>query len=62
MIKQKIEKLLAQKGKMVEYMLSKIEAEDWHAVADAAMDIREIEAEVRAYNEFVPYGTGTSGV
>ncbi len=29
---------------MVDYMNMKIQVEDWHAVADAAMDIREFEA------------------
>lgn len=27
-------------------LLSKVEAEDWHGVADAAMDLREIDAQL----------------
>jgi hypothetical protein len=38
---------------MVEYMQLKIQAEDWHAVADAAMDIREIESEMKALKDMV---------
>lgn len=31
---------------LVTYMRSKIAIRDWHAVADAAMDIRELEAKI----------------
>jgi hypothetical protein len=33
-----------QKKIMVEYLQLKVFQEDWHGVADAAMDIRELEA------------------
>lgn len=39
-------KLLGQKEGMVKYLLLKVDKEDWHGVADAAMDIREIEAKL----------------
>ena len=29
---------------LVNYIMLKVKAKDWHAVADAAMDIRELEA------------------
>lgn len=32
---------------MVQYLLLKVEEQDWHGVADAAMDIREIEAQLK---------------
>lgn len=38
-----IEELEEQKKALINYLLSKIKAEDWHAVQDAASDIREIE-------------------
>ena len=38
--------LLEQKLDLVAYLASKIKAGDWHAVADAAMDLREIEAKL----------------
>jgi len=41
------QRLQSQKRDLVQYMLSKIEWEDWHAVMDAAADIREIEAELK---------------
>lgn len=44
-----IQRLKHQKSDLVLYMRSKIEAEDWHAVADAAMDIRELEAKIEVY-------------
>ena len=38
--------LEAQKLALIAYLQSKILAEDWHAVQDAASDIREIEAKL----------------
>lgn len=37
---------------LVSYMQTKIEAKDWHAVADAAMDIRDAEAVVEFCKNF----------
>jgi hypothetical protein len=37
---------------MIGYMQTKIEERDWHAVADAAMDLREIEVEARMTKKF----------
>lgn len=34
---------------LVDYIQSKIEEKDWHAVSDAANDIREIEERIRIY-------------
>lgn len=33
-----------RKDLMVDYLLMKVDAKDWHGVADAAMDLREIDA------------------
>jgi hypothetical protein len=38
--------LYAQHTALVAYLLSKVSAEDWHAVADAACDLREIDAKL----------------
>lgn len=35
-----------RKHTLVDYLLSKVGAGDWHAVQDAASDIREIEAQL----------------
>jgi hypothetical protein len=32
---------------MVEYLLMKVEEEDWHGVQDAASDLRDIDSELR---------------
>ena len=40
------DKLIKDKEELVAYMLRKIGSEDWHGVADAAMDIREIDAKL----------------
>lgn len=32
---------------MVEYLELKLRLKDWHGVADAAMDIRELEARIK---------------
>ncbi len=36
---------------MIKYLQLKVAAKDWHAVADAAMDIRELEAQIRLLKE-----------
>lgn len=33
-----------QRRILVEYLKMKVEQQDWHGVADAAMDLRELEA------------------
>ena len=33
---------------MIDYLYLKVQVEDWHAVADAAMDIREMIAKEQA--------------
>jgi hypothetical protein len=38
--------LIKEKEGMVQYLLLKVKKEDWHGVADAAMDIREIDAKL----------------
>ncbi len=38
--------LADQKAHLILYLHSKIKASDWHAVQDAASDIREIEAKL----------------
>ena len=37
-------KITTDKEIMLQYLLLKVKQEDWHGVADAAMDIREMEA------------------
>ena len=39
---------LVQKRVMLEYLQLMVAREDWHGVADAAMDLREMAAEVAA--------------
>jgi hypothetical protein len=36
-----------QHATLVSYLLAKVACADWHGVSDAAMDIRELEAEER---------------
>jgi hypothetical protein len=36
---------------LTEYLILKVKVKDWHAVADAAMDIREIEAKIKVLKE-----------
>lgn len=38
--------LLDAKAQLVAYLHSKLKSEDWHAVQDAASDIREIDAQL----------------
>ena len=34
---------------LVSYLVMKVNEEDWHGVADAAMDIRDLDSEVKGY-------------
>lgn len=43
--------LNAHKLIMVTYLKLKLEESDWHGIADAAMDIREIDAKLEIINE-----------
>ena len=45
----KIQELNTSIDQMVSYMKLKIDQKDWHAVADASMDIREMEAKKQVY-------------
>lgn len=47
-------KLRVEKQRLIEYMHVKIESNDFHAVADAAMDIREIDAKLEVLKEVKP--------
>ena len=47
---RRISELIEQKAALVAYLRSKLIAEDWHAVQDAASDIREIVAVLKAFN------------
>lgn len=38
--------LIEQRTSLIAYLLSKVKACDWHAVQDAASDIREINAKL----------------
>ena len=40
----RVRELTEQKAALIAYLKSKLTAEDWHAVQDAASDIREIVA------------------
>lgn len=42
----RIAKLEVKRSRLHEYLLMKIEERDYHAVADAAMDLRELEVAV----------------
>lgn len=44
-------RLTREKQGMTEYLKLKLEQEDWHGVADAAMDIRELVAKLDLLEE-----------
>lgn len=39
-----IEALRAKRTRLIDYLRLKVDEGDWHGVADAAMDLRELEA------------------
>ncbi len=44
--------LKTRKGILVAYLKMKLDAEDWHAVQDAASDIRELDAQIEMLHRF----------
>lgn len=46
-----VTKLQKQRSLMIEYLDMKRKVHDWHAIMDAAADIREIEAKLALINE-----------
>lgn len=45
-IEKRIVQLRDQRRTMKKYLQDKVNNEDWHGVADAAMDLRDIEHEI----------------
>lgn len=43
-IERRVAFLRSQRATLIAYLKAKLDAEDWHACADAAMDIREIDS------------------
>lgn len=48
-----LQNLFKQKYGMIDYLRLKLSQEDWHGVADAAMDIREIVSRSMAISETI---------
>lgn len=42
---------MTKRETMIAYLKLKVEEQDWHGVADAAMDLREIDAEDKGRRE-----------
>ena len=40
-------RLEQKKTNLIAYLMDCVMSEDWHGVADAAMDLREVEVEIR---------------
>jgi hypothetical protein len=51
-----IGQLKEQKKMLIAYLLSKISTEDWHAVQDAASDIREVNAALKILDASIEAG------
>ncbi len=50
------EEFREQKAQLIAYLLSKVKAGDFHAVQDAASDIRELDAKLAILAEVQPSG------
>lgn len=46
-----MDRLLDRKRILKEALLAYFWANDWHGVADAAMDLREVEVEIRVWKD-----------
>ncbi len=45
--------LAEQREGMIVYLLAKVKIGDWHATADASMDLREVEAQIAIVKELL---------
>lgn len=45
-------KLIESRKTMITYLQLKMDEQDWHGVADAAMDLREIDIQIRVFRKF----------
>lgn len=50
---KRIEQLEARRTKMLVYLQLKVDEGDYHGVADAAMDLREIDAALREQRDWI---------
>ena len=48
----RIAKLEVKRVRLHDYIIMKLDERDYHAVADAAMDLRELEAEMKIVEEW----------
>ncbi len=55
-VSEQIHDLRAQKHQLICYCESKLRSGDWHAVQDAASDIREIDAKIEVLEPMCPTG------
>lgn len=46
-VTQRVAYLSSMRSTLVAYMRAKIEDSDWHAISDAANDLREVDAELK---------------
>lgn len=49
LVAEAVDKLLKERTALVAYAHMKLDAGDYHAVADAAMDLREIDAALKVW-------------
>ena len=52
-LQDELAKLIEEKTRMIEYLRLKTEKGDWHGVADAAMDLREVDAKLDLTRDFI---------
>lgn len=45
-IRNELDRLKTGRIALIEYLKSKVASEDWHAVSDAAIDLRVLDAEI----------------
>lgn len=53
---ERIAKLEVRRSRLHDYIHMKLEERDYHAVADAAMDLREISVEIRLLTDLIKIG------
>lgn len=50
------ESLMMESEKLIDYLQMKVKTQDWHGVADCAMDLRDVEARLDILKAIREYG------
>lgn len=50
--KERRKKLFKERNRLIDYLCSKVEVEDWHGASDACNDLRDVDASLTIVDEW----------